>query len=1488
MSGIDDRVVSIEFDNDKFERRISDTIASLDKLAESIKFAEVQNGISNISDAANRFDISSMASGIDNISSKFSTLGAIGFSAIQNITSSVIDFVKNTTGDILEPIISGGKQRALNIEQAKFLFRGLGIDVEEGMKSAKEAVLGTAFSLDEAAKAAAQFGASGISVGAEMTGALRGVAGTAALTGKSFSEMADIFAGAAATGKITNQDLQQFATRGLNAAASFGKVIGKTEAEIHEMASNGEIDFKTFASAMNEAFGEHATKANETYAGALANVRAAMSRLGESFFGERLTQQRDLFNALTPVIDKVTASLKPLFEVINRFTRIGTDRLIEFLKGLNFDSFKASISNFASGLQNIFSALGQVIGFVKEAFKTIFPKSASSVLLFLSELFLKFTEHLKFGGETAKKIKDIFYGFFSVLGIGKVIIVELFRFLGQFISIFDGAGGGALNFASKIGLMLQELRKVLVEEGGIHNFFVAITKGIQNASKFINQFISDIKNFFDGLKGGDVAAESVNRVTSRLDNFRSVFDRLHPALERIGHLFDGVKKVFDAIWQYMKTWFAELGAKLADAFKPGDFNSAVDLLNVGLLGGIAVLLKKFISGDFLGDIGGGVLGKINGILDGLTNSLKALQTNLKADTLKKIAIAIGILTVSIVVLSLIDSAALTKALAAMTVGFGEMAAMMLVLEKIVSGPMDAVKLAIMAGGLILLASSMLILSVAIKLLSTLSWEEIAKGLVGVAGGLGLMIVALQLIPPSPGMIASGIAMIAIASALLLLSVAVKSFADLSWEGMAKGLIGVAGGLLIMAAAMQLMPTNLLLTAPGLIAVAVALVILAGAVKLFSMMSWEDMAKGLVGVAGGLLIIAAATNLMPPNLILTGLGLIAVSVALVILSGAIKVLSTLSWEEMAKGLISLAVVLGLLAASMLLMSGTLAGAAALVIASAALFVLAHVLEILGKMSVDAIIKSLLTLVGLFVVLGAAAILLSPLIPELLGLGIALGVLGAAMALFGLGAFLVAKGFETMARSGEAGIGILLKVIQTLITALPQVALAVVKAFIGAGTELLAAVPLLVRLLEALLLQLLETVIKLVPKIVEALSVIITGWLQLVREKFPDILATAFELLLEFLRGIRDNIEEITLLGIEIVVKLANTLTANAQLLVDAAVNLLLAFLNAIATRVGDIVTAGYNILISLLLGIAENIFKVIETAITIVTTFITEIGNGASRIIESGANSMIKFVEGLGRDIGRVIEAGTTTIIKFIEGVGSNAVRLADAAGQVIIDLLNGLAKVIREKSGEFREAGINIATAIIDGMTFGLASKAKSVAGKAVDVAKGAVDAVGSFLGINSPSKVFIGIGKNIMEGLVVGLNKDNSAKNEAVKQAERIVEAFKNSLSTTPDSIFGFSELSPVITPVVDLTKVENSWRKISRLMSLETITPDVSFRQANVISTTSDLESSETPIPVTPEPTNVSFEQNIYSPTSLSVNDIYRNTKSQIALAKEELSIS
>ena len=238
-----------------------------------------------------------------------------------------------------------------------------------------------------------------------------------------------------------------------------------------------------------------------------------------------------------------------------------------------------------------------------------------------------------------------------------------------------------------------------------------------------------------------------DKISGRFDSLSSGASKVSSAWSGLTTRLGGIISVFEKIGSYISTWFSELGKKIADSFSASDFNSVVDVINVGLLGGIAIMLKKFMGG-FKVDLTGGLLSKIGGTFDQLTKSLKTMQQQVKVKMLMEIAAAVGILTISIVALSLIDSVALTKALTAIAVGLSELVGTMAALSKFM-GATGAVKLAVLAGSLIALALAIDILAIAISKLGQLSWAEIGRGLVGVAGALAILIAAAYLMPSNP-------------------------------------------------------------------------------------------------------------------------------------------------------------------------------------------------------------------------------------------------------------------------------------------------------------------------------------------------------------------------------------------------------------------------------------------------------------------------------------------------------------------------------------------------------------------------------------------------------------------------------------------------------------------------------------------------------------------------------------------------------------------
>ena len=318
-STVEERIVEMRFDNKQFESGVKQTMSTLDKLKEKLVFKNDVKGLDNIQNSINRIDLSVAMRGIDAFQQKLSALQIFGKRIVENLADDfygAIKKVENGIRGVFQQISTGGANRALNIEQAKFQLEGLHIAWEDIKGDIDYAVSGTAYGLDAAAKVAAQLSASQIQVGDDMKNALRGISGVAAMTNSTYEDIGRVFTQVAGAGRLYTQDMLQLSSRGLNVAAALATQLGKTEGEIREMVTKGQIDFKTFSTAMNEAFGEQATKANDTYTGSLSNVKAALSRIGADIKAGHFETFRQLFVDLIPKLNEFKKAFKPVENVI--------------------------------------------------------------------------------------------------------------------------------------------------------------------------------------------------------------------------------------------------------------------------------------------------------------------------------------------------------------------------------------------------------------------------------------------------------------------------------------------------------------------------------------------------------------------------------------------------------------------------------------------------------------------------------------------------------------------------------------------------------------------------------------------------------------------------------------------------------------------------------------------------------------------------------------------------------------------------------------------------------------------------------------------------------------------------------------------------------------------------------------------------------------------------------------------------------------------
>ena len=356
---VEDRIVEMRFDNDNFEKNVNTSIHTLDKLKKSLNLEASAKGLESIQHTASNINLEIIAKSAQSLSRRFSTLGLIGATNVVRLTTQVQNLAGKMVAFAKNKVITGGMNRAFNLEKARFQLRGLIGDVKDAskqvdaiMEDVDYGVSGTAYSLDSAAVVASQLAASGIKAGDGMKAALRGVSGVAAMTHSTYDDIGAIYTKIAGNGRLYTAQLNQLSIRGINAAATLAKELGTTEDEVRKMTKQGQIDFKMFATAMDNAFGEHAKKANDSFQGAISNIGSAFARIGELFYAPLIKDGGplvELFNTIRVKVNSVKTALVPIANVVTGTLNKIVKKVNAFVSKFTLDSKWKQITDILTG-----------------------------------------------------------------------------------------------------------------------------------------------------------------------------------------------------------------------------------------------------------------------------------------------------------------------------------------------------------------------------------------------------------------------------------------------------------------------------------------------------------------------------------------------------------------------------------------------------------------------------------------------------------------------------------------------------------------------------------------------------------------------------------------------------------------------------------------------------------------------------------------------------------------------------------------------------------------------------------------------------------------------------------------------------------------------------------------------------------------------------------------------------------------------------------
>ena len=1346
---IDSRVVEMRFDNKNFEKNVADTMSTVDKLQQKLKFTGATKGLEGIDNAAKKVDMSGLSGAVDTVRSKFSALEVMGVTALMNLTNSAVNAGKRMVSALtIEPIMSGFSEYETKIGSIQTIMSNTASkgttmeDVTRVIGELNTYADKTIYNFAEMTRNIGTFTAAGVGL-EESASAIQGIANLAAASGSTSQQASTAMyqlSQALAAGSVKLMDWNSVVNAGMGGekfqealkatARDHGVAVDaliKKNGSFRESLQEGWIT----ADILNETLNKFTVDGAKNYAKSMMESGKWTQEQADALIAEA----QNMEDAATKV-----KTFTQLWDTLKESAQSGWSQTWEILVG-DFEEAKETLTKVSdviggiigksadarnnllqgwkdaggrddliASFSNIFDSLVSIATPIKEAFREIFPPTTVEQLKGFTEAIKNFTEKLTLSDTASKNLKRTFAGLFAIVDIVKQVFGALFKAIKPVFGATDDLGGGILGLTAKIGDAIVKFNNFIKSSGALNKIAKGIATAIEIAYKAISKFVSFIKNkiIFPGF-----------------EVFHSILERIHKRMSQVGEaageMKGGVSKAIDmmnsslenskflqmmeAIWTGMKTIgsgiakaFGALTKGISEKIGNADFSGIFDLINTLSLSGIAVFVAKFVKGfsDITESVGS-FKESVIGILDEVKGCFEAYQTQLKAGALLKIASAIAILAASILVISLIDSDKLSASLGAITVLFANLLGSMAIFEKM-GGQYKGIVKATTA--MIGISVAVLILASALKKIGDLNIKQVGTGLLGIAGLMGIVVGAAKLLSSGGKKITKGATqMILFAAAVKILASVCTDLSSLSWTELGKGLVGVgvlmgavslflnntklsgkaittATGVVILGAAMKVLASactdfgqmkwgeigkglasigallaevavftkltgsakHVMSTGIALIAIGAAMKIFASATKDMSGMSWTELAKGLSGMAGALLAVTLALKFMPKNMVGMGVGLIGVSTALVILASALGKMGGMSWESIAKGLLALCGSIMMLAIALNAMTGTLGGSAALLVAASAILIFTPALAMLGAMSWESIVKGLVAIGGAFAILGVAGVLLGPMVPAILGLSAALALLGVGVLAVGAGVLALGVGIGVLATSLAAGttaiVAGIAAIIMGIVNLIPEICVALGEGLIRLCGVIAEAAPAICEAFVAIILSLADALRQCVPVVADTILYLAASVLASLVEYTPQIVDSLFK----FLIGVLDGI------------------AANLPALIKSAINVIMAFFAGVADALSGIDVGvllkgivGIGILSAIMLALSA-VAALVPGALVGVLGMGAVIAELALVLAAVGAISKIPGLEWLISEGGNFLQTVGTAIGQFFGGM----------------------------------------------------------------------------------------------------------------------------------------------------------------------------------------------------------------------------------------------
>ena len=1281
---VDERVVEMRFDNKQFEQNVQTSLSTLDKLKRSLNLDGAAKGLENVNSAAKNCNMSGLTSAVETVHAKFSAFEVMAVTALANITNSVINTGKQMLHSLtIEPISQGFEEYELKMGSIQTIMMSTGASLEEVngyLNELNTYADKTIYSFADMTSNIGKFTNAGVKL-EDAVMAIQGVSNEAAISGANANE--------------ASRAMYNFAQA---LSAGYVKLIDWKSIENANMAT---VEFKTQLLEAAVAAGTVEKTADGMYRVLTENNQG--STMDEAIdatknFNDSLQYQwmttEVLVNTLRDYADETTDIGKRAFAAaqdVKTFTQL-------------MDTLKEAVgSGWAMTWEILF-------GDFEEA-KTLWTSLSNAI-----------------------------GGFIDAQSDARNSMLQGWKDMGGRTALIEAAKNAFEGLASVVKPISDGFREIFpsITSERLYN----LTVGLKEFTSHLKLSESASKNLKNTFKGLFAILDIVKQA------FSAIFNAIVPLFGGLDDLGGGILTVTGGIGEWLVCLdefikkndifnkairgVIEFVGKAAGAFK--DFAKEVkDKFNLPDLDKVKESVKEFLNlvkekiklpglefihstlerihermsqvGESAGSMKSGFLNAVEAMGNALANCkllqvLQALWNGVKA-IVGGIASALGGLADTLIkkmgnadfsgIIDLLNGLSIggialgiTKFLKSFTEPLEGLQGILDGVTGIldgVRGCFEAYQTQLKAGALIKIATAIAILAASIVAISLIDSEKLSASLGAITVMFANLMGAMAVFNKLDGVTGKGSTkLIVFAGAVLILSSAVKKLADLSWKQLAAGLVGVG---VLLAELDAFMATakfskGATSTATGMLILSAAIKVLASVVSDLAKLQWEQLAKGLVGV--GVLLaevdLFLNTAKFGGKAMTTATGMVILAAAMKILASVCKDFGEMKWEEIGKGLAAVGALLLEVAAFTNLTGNAkhvVSSGLALIEIAAAMKIFASAMSDFAKFSWEQIAKGLVTM---GVALAELAIGLN-FMKGTLGGSAAMLVAAAALAvLTPVLSVLGAMSWISIAKGlvTIAGAFAVLGVAGAVLTPLVPTILGLSGAFALIGVGVLAIGAGLLAAGTGLSALAVGFTALAAAGAAGATAIVasLTVIITGVAALIPAVLEKIGEGIIAFCRVIAESAPAIGEAIKAVVLSLLDVLLECVPQIADGALALIDAVLVALVKYTPSIVDSIFQFLIKVLEGIAKNLPELIKVAIDVLMAFFSGIVDALSGI---DVNVLLKGIVGVGllSAIMLALSAVASLVPGAMAGVLGMGVIIAELA--LVLAAVGALAQI---------------------------------------------------------------------------------------------------------------------------------------------------------------------------------------------------------------------